>query len=79
MSTAYFDTLQYAKALVKAGFTERQAETLVEEQSKLVRKDLVTKSYLDQEVKLLEQRLTIKLGGMITIAVAVVAVLVRLL
>ena len=41
--------------------------------------ELVTKETLQQELRLLEQRMTIKLGGMMAVAIAITATLVKLL
>jgi hypothetical protein len=41
--------------------------------------DLVTKSYLHDQLLMLEQRLTIKLGVMLTVAVGVMATLIKIL
>jgi hypothetical protein len=75
MTAIYFDTLEYVKSLVKAGFTEKQAETLAKEQTKLIKEDLATKKDLID----LEQRLTIKMGGMFIVAVTVIAALVKMI
>jgi|JI102314A1RNA_FD_contig_123_48954_length_468_multi_4_in_2_out_0_1 hypothetical protein len=62
MSTALvFDTLQYAKRLKQAGFTEEQAEVQAEALKELIDDQLITK----QDIKILEYKLTIKLGGII--------------
>ncbi len=60
MNILTFDTLKFAKRLEEAGFTERQAETLAEEQAafaedqaKAVSENLATKADLrDQETRL---------------------------
>ncbi|MGD0281188.1 MAG: DUF1640 domain-containing protein [Dissulfurispiraceae bacterium] len=67
MSTAIFDTLQYAKRLKEAGVPEKQAEVQAEalreiEQSRLdelaTKQDLkVTKQELKQEIALLREEL----------------------
>jgi hypothetical protein len=56
-----------------------QAEILAEEQARLINEHLVTREFLDNRLLQMEQRLTIRLGGMIVIAVGVVATLVKLL
>jgi hypothetical protein len=69
MSTALaFDTLQYAKRLKQAGFTDEQAEVQAEALSELVDERLATKldiKELQRDMKELEYKLTIKLGGII--------------
>ena len=79
MSTASFDTHTFVKRLVSAGMPETQAEILAEEQARVLSSDLVTKGYLSKELELLQQRLTIKLGGMLVVAVGAMAALVKLL
>jgi hypothetical protein len=46
MSGLVFDTLAYARRLEVAGFSRQQAETLAEEQAKLLDERLATKSDL---------------------------------
>lgn len=93
MSAVAFDTLKYAKRLKEAGFTEQQAEALASAQVDLIEANLATKSdiseltramealrtELHQGLKDLEYRLTIRLGGMMALAVGVVVTLVKLL
>ena len=81
-----FDTLQYAKKLQKAGFTEEQAEIQAEtfkEQADTINdwidSNLVTKQNLKQELNMLKQDLTIRLGSMIAAAVVTLGVLIPLL
>lgn len=80
------DTHAAIKRLVEAGFTERQAEAEVSILADLVRDELVTKSYLDlrlaeiaRDIRESEQRMTVKLGGMMAASIAIVAALVKLL
>ena len=77
-----FDTLQYAKKLQKAGFTEEQAEIQAEtfkEQTATINNwidsNLVTKRDLKQALNMLKQDLTIRLGSMIVAAVVTLGVL----
>ncbi len=86
MSAVPFDTLKFSKKLVAAGFTDRQAETLAEEQSALIDDQLATKRDITdvrrdmKEMELrLRQDLTIRMGGMMVTAVVAVAALVKLL
>lgn len=82
---AGLDTLQVTKDLQAASFTAPQAEAL----AKLLRErqeadltQLATKAdiaALRADLTLLEQRLTIKLGGMLALAVGVTTALVKLL
>ena len=65
---------------------EAQAEILAEEQARLIDERLATKAdlaVLRTDLKALEQRLkdqlTIRVGGMLAVAIAIVATLVKLL
>ncbi len=79
MTTLVFDTHAFVKRLTSAGMPLEQAEILAEEQAKLIDERLVTKAYLDERIRELEYRLTIRLGGMMVAAVGIVATLVKLL
>ncbi len=90
MRTLAFDTLEFAKKLKAANFTEEQAEALVEARAGIVEERLATKQDLKElETKLearlremelrLRRDLTLRLGGMPAAAVAIVAALVKLL
>lgn len=74
-----FDTHGFVKRLTGAGMPVQQAEILAEEQSRLVNEQLVTREYLDHRLLQMEQRLTIRLGGMIVVAIGVIATLVKVL
>ncbi len=71
MSTLAFDTHTFVKRLTGAGMPENQAEILAEEQARLVNEQLVTKEYLDSRLLQMEQRLTIRLGGMIVVGIGI--------
>lgn len=93
MSAVAFDTLKYAKRLKEAGFTEQQAEALASAQVDLIEANLATKADISeltraiealrtefhQNLKDLGYRLTIRLGGMIALAVVTIAALVKFL
>ena len=71
---ATFDTLQFAKKLKEAGFTERQAEVQAEALAEIIDDKIATKQDIhDLEVKMkeLEYRMTIKVGSMMVIAVGI--------
>ena len=81
MSTVTIDTLQVSKDLQTAEFSPVQADALArllraQQESDLTQ--LVTKEFLDARLTQLEQRMTITLGGMLVIAVGVIAALVKL-
>ncbi|MDR2208906.1 MAG: CCDC90 family protein [Azoarcus sp.] len=85
MNAITFDTLKYANRLKKAGFTPEQAEEQASALSEVLEvnlKELATKAdiaMLRQEMVQLEQRMTIKLGTMLTIAVGAMVALTKLL
>lgn len=75
MASIVFDTHAFVKRLTAAGMPEEQAEALADEQVKLIDERQATKADLER----LEQRLIIRLGGMLVVAVVAVAALVKLL
>ena len=86
MIAIQFDTLKLAKRLQSAGFTAQQADATAEALAETVGADLVTKDFFQVEMRdlraelhALEQRMTIKLGGMMIVAVGAVATLTKLL
>ena len=78
MTSTTFDTLQISKRLKAAGFSDEQAETVTGILRETRDADL-TSLATKQDLQLLEQRLTIKLGSMLVIPVGAVAALVKLL
>lgn len=82
---AGLDTLQVTKDLQAASFTTPQAEALarlLRERQEADLTQLATKgdlTALRADLTLLEQRLTIKLGGMLALAVGITTALVKLL
>ena len=94
--SAAVDTLQIAKDLKAASFSDAQAEALAHLMRQRQEADLaqlMTKAdgallraeierridRLEQRIDQVEQNLTIKLGGMLVVAIGVVAALVKLL
>ena len=80
MSTLTFDTLKFANKLKAAGLPPDQAEAQAEALAEVIElniQDLVTKDDLTASLKDLEQRLIIKLGGMMVVAVGVIVALVK--
>jgi hypothetical protein len=88
-----FDTLEYASRLKGAGFTDQQAEAQVQALAAIVNDNLATKQdvvlvkqdilalrqELKHDLRELEHRLTLRLGTVVSVAVGVVAALVKLL
>lgn len=78
MSTITFDTLKFVERLEKAGISREYARAKAEALADVFSsgtQDLATKADLRE----MELRLTIKLGGMIAASIAVTAALVKLL
>ena len=81
-TTLAFDTLAYSKKLKAAGVPEKQAEVQAEAFAEIIDERLASKQdvlMLQRDMKELEMRLTIRLGGMMALAIAIVATLVKLL
>lgn len=78
MTATTFDTLRISKRLKAAGFSDEQAETVTGILRETRDADL-TSLATKQDLQLLEQRLTIKLGSMLVVAVGAAAALVKLL
>lgn len=74
-----FDTHANVKKLRAVGFTEEQAEAQTKIIAELMDEQLVTRSYLDERLRELEYRLIIRLGGIIAVAIGIVATMVKLL
>ncbi len=92
MATVTFDTLKFVECLKEHDFTEEQAKGLSEafkEAQDSSLQEFATKGdikelkheikTLDNKIDTLELRLTIKLGALVTIGIAIVATLVKLL
>jgi len=86
MTAVVFDTLKFSKRLIEAGFTDKQAATLAEEQAALMDDQLATKRDLNElevklEVKLAETKADILkwVAGLLLTQTAVIAALVKLL
>ena len=75
MSALTFDTHKFIKRLTEAGMPLGQAEILADEQTKLIDERLATKD----DLKMMELRLTMKLGALIAGGIGIVATLTMLL
>jgi len=73
-----FDTLEYARRLKGAGFSDQQAEVLAEATRDLIADDMVTKSFLQSELEKLSMRLTIRMGTIAAVSVAALAAVIKL-
>jgi 2-phosphoglycerate kinase len=81
MTTVTFDTLKFANTLKAAGVSSAQAEaeaTAISEILEVNLKDLVTKEDLHRELQQLEQRMIIKLGSLLVLALGVFTAIVKL-
>jgi hypothetical protein len=78
-SIAAFDTLTVSQKLQEVGFTREQSEGLARIQSEIVESRLVTRDYLDQRLTELEYKLTVRMGGMLAAAIAIITALNKLL
>jgi len=86
MTAITFDTLKFVKTLEAAGVSAKHAEAFaaaVRDSSESA--DLATKTDLRElkaelkaDMRELELRMTIKLGGMLVVAVGVIAALIKL-
>lgn len=82
MTATAFDTLKFANRLKAAGVPSAQAEAEAEALAEVFEHAggaLVTREYFDARLMQLEQRMTIKLGSLMVIAIGAVAALVKLL
>ncbi len=75
MKAIPFDTLAYAKKLMDAGFTQKQAEVQAEAIAELINDNIATKRGL-QEV---EYHLLLRIGAMMAASVGLITALVKLL
>lgn len=76
MATISFDTHEFVKKLMSAGFTEEQAEILAKEQKSLIEDQLATKKDLQELEARLTYQLTYRFGLMLTVAVSLLASLI---
>jgi hypothetical protein len=77
-----FDSLTFARRLKSNGFTEQQAETLANATRDIFVQDLTTNFVIKADLAALEQRLTLRIGGMLVVdfglMTAIIGFLVRL-
>lgn len=75
---AVFDTHKAFTAFKEAGFTDTQAQALID-QSRESSDALVTKGDLDVRLRELEQRMTIRLGAMLFAVAGLQVVIISIL
>lgn len=76
MAAISFDTHEFVKKLMSAGFTEEQAEVLAKEQKQLIEDQLATKKDIQELEARLTYQLTYRFGLMLTVAVSLLASLI---
>ena len=80
MNAVPFDTLRLVDRLQSSGFTAEQARTFATALAEAAgAADLLTKPYLADRLVVLEQRLIVRLGGMLVIAVGILLAAIRYL
>lgn len=89
MSTVTFDTLKFVERLEAGGFSHVQAKAAAEAFAEATSQELATKTdimglrseilLMDQRLIVMEQRITIKLGSMMVIAVGGIMAAIRYL
>jgi hypothetical protein len=83
MTTTTFDTHKFIRTLTNAGISEIEAEAFSSAfKEGLGESELATKRDIEdlrRDMREMEQRLIIKLGSMMVVAIGIVAVLVKLL
>ncbi len=67
-----FDTMLFAKALVKRGMSSKDAIALAIEAKAHIVDSMATKTDLRTEIASSEMRMTIRIGGMFIVAVTVI-------
>ena len=76
--TINFDTHAFAQRLKTAGFSSDQVDTLIDLARESTPRDLVTNESLDTRLTILEQRMTIKLGSLLIVAMGMLLALLKL-
>ena len=76
--TIAFDTLGYSKRLRDAGIDQKHAEAHAESARDFIMAELVTKTDLQAALEAQTLRLTVRLGGLLVVAIGSLAVLLRL-
>ena len=91
MTTIRFNPLTYSKKLEDSGLDKNISETIAQEQAEIIsgmlNNDMATKSdvfnlkkevnLIQSEIKLLEQRLTIKLGGIMVVGITILGFILK--
>lgn len=78
MNPITFDTVEGTRRLRSAGFDESQAEAVIRLLS-LAQEKLVTQEHFNNRIDSLEKNLSIRLGSLMAVAVALMATLAKLL
>lgn len=73
----HFDAYSFVQKLKIAGFSPEQVDTLIDLAHESTLPDLVTNQSIDSRLTMLEQRMTIKLGGLIITSIAALATFLK--
>ena len=79
MKTITFDTLEFAKKLKSANFSEEQSEVLAQAVAGIIDEQIATKRDLQELELRLKHDLTLRLGAMLVAGITIVAALMKLL
>lgn len=77
--TNTIDTLAYRSTLIQNGVDEKLANAIAMSTKTHIMDEVVTKETLQNELKLLEMRLIIRMGGMLILAVGILLAALPLL
>lgn len=77
--TNTIDTLAYRETLIQNGVDEKLANAIAMSTKTHIMDEVVTKETLQNELKLLEMRLIIRMGGMFILAVGILLAALPLL
>lgn len=67
MTVSTFNPIEHMNGAIKAGFTREQAEYQATELAKVINNELVTKSYLSNELEKIELKIIVKVGAMMVV------------
>ncbi len=79
MQTTTFDTLSYTKGAEKIGIKREHAEYQAEQMGKIINDHLVSKSYLEIQLKELEMKIIIKVGAMMVVQSGIILTVIGFL
>ncbi len=77
MSTHLTDILKYQPELKEAGVSDAQAEIHARKLAELIDGKLVTREYLNNRLKVLENSILLRMGGMLIAAISILFMLLK--